>query len=431
MLKRLILVGTDFLRYNAASRIALSYAIGARDTLAPLSGSNATATALLRRTFAARLRGRAHRSARLERRIIHAYQQWSPDGFDWDRFFPDSKPRLVQKSIILKPPKANGEKGVLFVSFESNWLRLLRYADVKKLAADYNLVLSPTWSPPYDLAFLVAYRLWPGTLVTILSNLDDEIIFHELTPNVVTVPLLASSWVDPDTFCPLSNGEKRHDIVMLATFAHYKRHFALFRAISEMRKKPRVLILGHRQDGRTRTSLEEEATLFGVGKQVTILEALPDREMIRALQSAKVCAIMSMGEGSCVAVAESLFANVPVGLVAGANIGSRAFINAYTGRFLRSDCLAEDLESFIREFSAYNPRRWMIENKASYVDSCRILNESLKSLARKQGRPWTTDIASMHWRPNPVFACQADRDSLRQEYLLFERRYGIGIELRV
>jgi hypothetical protein len=150
--------------------------------------------------------------------------------------------------------------------------------------------------------------------------------------------------------------------------------------------------------------------------------------MIQALQSGKVSVIMSMGEGACVAVSESLFADVPVAVVQGANIGSRAFINSKTGRFLRRNNIADDLEAFVSEFSAYSPRKWMLENKVSYLESSRVLNDCLKKLAISEGRLWTTDVATMHWRPYPVFASTADRESMRKEYERFEFEFGVRIE---
>ena len=427
-LNRIRLIAPDYLKYNQPARLIAGGLLGLLNSVGASRDSNSAAEKLLKLTFAARLCGRGHLSAAVERKIRSTLKKWSIENFDWDKFFPDSKPKLVQRSLILKRPGANGEKGVLFVAFEYNWLRLLRYADVNKLARDYDLVLSPTWSPPHDLPFLVAYRLWPSTLFTILSNFDDEPVFQRLAPNIATIPLLASSWVDPSLFESKQIQEKCFDIVVLSNFATYKRHFALFRALSTMHKKATVLILGRKWGDRTRSDLEKEAKLFGVFDQITIAEGLPDEIMVGALQSGKVSVIMSMGEGACVAVTESLFADVPVALIQGANVGSRGFINPKTGRFLRRNSIADDLEAFVSEFSTCSPRKWMLENKASYLDSSRILNDRLKKLAVSEGRLWTTDIATMHWRPYPVFASTTDRESMQTEYDRFESAYGVRIE---
>jgi len=282
MLKKIKLIVADYLRYQPQVGVIVSDLIQTRDRFSSEKTPNEIAGSLFSLTAAARVRGREHWSARLEDTIRRKLARWSPDGFDWDAFFPNTKTRLIQKSIILKKPGPGGERGVLFVAFEDNWLRLLRYADVAKLATDYELVLSPTWSPPHDVPFLVASKLWPGPLCTILSNLDDEPIFHRLVSNVVTIPLLASSWVQPDIFAPRAGVEKKYAIAVLANFATYKRHFALFRAMSHMRRKPRLLVIGHQLQGRTAETVLEEARMFGVAESVTIAKGLPDEEMIRA-----------------------------------------------------------------------------------------------------------------------------------------------------
>ena len=426
--QRLRLIAGDYVKYNPLSRAVAARAVQSVTTFSRPVNSNQVAKLLLRLTFAARLLGRKRNSLALEERIVDLSQQWSPADFDWDVFFPNSKRKLIQKAIILKRPKS-GEKGVLFVAFEDNWLRLFRYADIGRLAEQYDLVLSPTWSPPYDFPFLIAHRLWPSTLITILSNLDDIPVFHRLTPQVVTVPLLASSWVHPEIFPAPPTNRKKFDIAVLSTFANYKRHFALFRAISQMCSRPNVIVLGHAWGGRSRAVVEEEARLFGVLDQVTFAEALPDKEMIDMLQSAKVSVIMSLAEGACVAVAESLFADVPVGLIESANVGSSTFINEKTGCFLRPAHIPEDLQAFIQRSATYHPRQWMLANGISHRDSSRVLNETLKTLALQRDQQWTTDIATMHWRPNAEFDSPADLEEMRPEYARFEAEFGLPVQL--
>jgi hypothetical protein len=424
------LIAGDYLKYNPSSRAGAAHLLRVLAALQRPRNANAIAKLLFRLTLVARLLGRDRCPVSVERHIQALVRQWSPDAFDWDSFFPNSKKKLVQKAIILKQPEPRGEKGILFIAFEDNWLRLFRYADIKKLSSQYELVLSPTWSPPYDLPFLIAQRLWPSRLITILSNLDDVPVFRRLTPNVETVPLLASSWVHPEIFALPERVEKRFDVVILANFANYKRHFALFRTVSQIPSKPKVLVLGHAWGGRSRAVLEREARAFGVLEHVTFAEALPDKEMIKALKSARVSVITSLAEGACVAVAESLFADVPVALIEGANVGSRAFINEQTGRFLRPSHISEDLEAFIRESAKYSPRKWMLEHGTSHTDSARMLNEALRQHALAQGQSWTTDIVNMHWRPNAEFDSPIERENMRPEYARFEAEFGIPVQLR-
>lgn len=427
-IKRLRLVATDRVKFSRTAHWLYSHLLEHTGGPADAGDPNAVARSLQRLTQAARLGCRLRNLDRLEAKIRETAAHWRPADLDWDRFFPDSGSRLVRRSILLKRPRPNGEKGVLFIAFEDEWLRLFRYARLAQLAQDYDLVLSPTWSPPHDLPFLTAATLWPSTLFMILSNHDDLPVFPRLASKVKAVPLLASSWVRPELFAPFGDPVKSYDVAMLANFAQYKRHFALFRALRNM-EKTTALLLGRGWAGRTRQTIEEEARLFGVLDRITIQEGLEDAEMIAALQSAKVSVILSMREGSCVAVAESLFANVPVGLLEGANIGSRIFINEQTGCFLRPGALAEDLAGFLRRYRVYEPRQWALENGISCTASTAILNDALKSSAKAAGRPWTVDIVPLHWRPNAEFLNPGDKESMRDEYARFEKAYGVTIAL--
>ena len=58
-----------------------------------------------------------------------------------------------------------------------------------------------------------------------------------------------------------------------------------------------------------------------------------------------------------------MMAGTPVGLVEEAEIGSRAFINAETGAFLREgEHFAEDLRELLERSVSMSPREWAVEN---------------------------------------------------------------------
>jgi Glycosyl transferases group 1 len=415
----------DTLRYHPAFRTALAFAIYLRGFFRSPADANSVAAQTGHYFRGARIADRPALQHRLEEKARETFAHFTTERFDWERFFPFAGPRLIEKSILLKLPRAGGERGVLFISFEENWVRLFRYANIAALANDYDLVLSPTWSPPHDLAMQIASHLWPRRLYSILSNMEDEAIFRRLYPNIVPVPLLASHWVNPDFFAP-RNVAKEFDIAMLANFAQYKRHFALFRALRDARRL-KVVLLGRKWEGRTADVLLQEADELGVRDQITIREGLDDEAMIRTLQSAKVSVIMSMTEGSCVAVAEALFADVPVGLIRDARVGSRCFINPATGRFLDASHLGAELERFVADAASFAPRRWMLENRHGYRDSSQALNKLLRQRAHEEELPWTADLVDMQWRPNPEYLSASAAAEFRPAYADFEGRYGIGL----
>jgi glycosyltransferase involved in cell wall biosynthesis len=431
------LVASDWARYNSATKWVMGVALDAEDRLSTVNDADSIARSLQRLTRAARGVRRGQLLEGRERRIRERMDRWPARDLDWEAFYPGSEPRLVQKALILKEPWPGGEKGVLFVAFEDNWLRLLRYANLTRLASDYELILSPTWSPPHDLAMLLAARLWPGDVYTIMSNFEDEPAFGRLASNLRAIPLLASSWVNPAMFEARSPTEKRFDIAVIANFAKYKRHFALFRAMRDMDPKISAVLLGHGWGGRTRKNIEDEARAFGVLDRITVMDNATDalvnpaaftEPVPHVMHSSRVSVIMSLGEGSCVVVAESLFADVPVGMIETARIGSSAFINEATGRLLRPAHIAEDLTRLIADAGSMHPRKWMLENGKSAWDSSALLNDTMRRAARAQGAPWTVDLAPMQWRPNAEYLRGEDGERLGPEYTRFADAYGIPVQ---
>jgi glycosyltransferase involved in cell wall biosynthesis len=427
-LDRARLVAIDRLRFSKAVRLFSSIAIEERERLRPLRSPDDVARSVGNLCRAARARYGLAGTSRISERMNELMRQWSPDGFHWDKFFPANGSKSVSRALILKRPRAGGEKGVLFLAFEFLWMRLFRYANLGALSRDYDLVLSPTWSPPHDLAFFIANRLWPGELFTILSNFDDAGAFESVYRNVHPIPLLASSWVDPRAIGADGEAEKQYDFVMLANFAEYKRHFALFRALARMQRSTKVLLLGVPWAGRSRETLERDAELLGVREQVVIKEGLYGDAMFRELRLAKVSVVLSLLEGSCVAVTESLFAGLPVGVLKNARIGSKAFINSSTGRLLNEGSLASELADFAAHYRNYEPRKWALEAGIGCQESSKVLNEHLKKAADPRGLPWTADIVSMHWRPDPRYVCPDDEEAMREEYATFGSKYGVTIE---
>ncbi len=427
--RRLTIQQRDWLRFSPWARWFTSFAINAlcRIREPRTVGECARQTGVLCR--AARICPSEGLLRRIEGLLLARLSKLDTSQLNWDESFPAASDNNVRKAIILKRPNPPHERGVLFVAFEDQWLRILRYGNLERLARDYHLVLAPTWSPPHDVPFLLATRMWRSPFFHILSNLDDCGAFARLSRNAIPVPLISSHWVHPSIFEPRRTVEREYDIVVLANFSSYKRHFVLFSALARMPKATRVLLLGKSWEGRTADTLREEARLWGVENLVTIREGLPDTQMIEAMQSAKVGAIFSANEGACVAVAELMFADVPVALLANANVGSRAFIGPDTGVFLRRSHVAADLSAFVRRHRDFASRNAMLAKGVSCFESTRILNAAIMRKALEWKEPWTADIVAHTWRPNPTYVCVEDRERMHDAYHEFPDKYGVTLQL--
>jgi glycosyltransferase involved in cell wall biosynthesis len=370
----------------------------------------------------------------VDRRLAGAVRATSLQGLDWSRQFPETAEPLIRNCIILKTPTA-GERGVLLITFEDQWLRMLRHADVEALARDYELVLSPTWSPPYDLAIATVAGLWPGERIfTLLSNFADEEVYARFHPKLRPVPLLASSWVDPAVFAS-AEAKKEFDVVMVANFSPYKRHRAFFAALAAARRqgrKLRVLLAGVPWQGRTAASLQAMADEYGVGDQIAIKVDLSDSDLRAAIRSARTAVIFSLIEGSCVAAAECLLLDVPLGMLANAHIGSKAFINQQTGRLLRPGARKAgiDLARFVDDAASFRPREWMLGHGITFKGSTKTLNAAIRSEIVRAGGAWTTDLVEhRHVRLRPRYDLPADAARFAPLYQAFPGRYRISIEL--
>jgi hypothetical protein len=376
---------------------------------------------------AARLATSDLRLQQIEARISDCLRRADFSKLDWRKFEPAVADRTIPKAVILKPWISEREKGVVFVSFEYQWVRLLQHCDVNEFARRYLLVVSPTWSPPHGLINHVFPAVYPGPIFCLISNRNDLEIFPRLSPKYVMVPLFASSWVNPGLYEPLAFEKKDIDLLMLANFGKYKRHFALFRALRDLPTSTRVVLIGQHNGARTREVLLAEAASYGVAGRFELRESVSDAEVNDSLRRAKVSVILSRREGSCVAVVESMFANTPVGMYEDAAIGSRVFINENTGRLLKHEQLGAQLARFIAEARQFSPRQWAMDNHLSCFGSTEVLNGVLKTHMLAAGQEWTQDIAAHHWRPDPQLVNEADKIKMSPAYTDLETRLGIRI----
>jgi glycosyltransferase involved in cell wall biosynthesis len=363
-------------------------------------------------------------------RRLAAHAATLRDGFQipWETLYPASSAKALDYAAILKAP-SDGERGVLLVCFEHNFVRLARHADLGCLARDYDLVVSPTWSPPFDLAIMLLAARWPRKLITMLSNFADETLYPRFVPNTVAVPLLASSWVHPDLMTPSSTPvRKTVDLVMLANFGVYKRHFALFRALRRVKRPLRVRLMGVPMDGRTGKDIQRMALDYGVDDRVEVIESPSDEALRHALQEAYAAVILSRREGSCIAVAEMIMMNLPVLMLRDAHVGSKAFITSSTGLLVDEPDLPRGLEEIVDRAPTMSPRESLLRAGVDCFTSTRTLNEHMRRRAIDNGEPWTRDILPHAIvRLAPAHASERDAAAVADAYRGFGDRYGVGL----
>lgn len=369
--------------------------------------------------------------------LMMAIEEWMQRRLDhipvevlWSWMPAEAPEAKVNKTAILKPATAD-EKGVLFISFESQWEHLTSLGPERlaKLAQEYDLVLAPTWSPPHCVVNLVFPRLYPGLIHCTISNLRDLTILPRLSPRYRPLRLFASSWVHADLYQPRARAERDIDLVMVANFGRYKRHHSVFHALAQMpvSKRPRITLVGQPHGDRTAEVLIREMKAYGVEESFTLRSRISDAEVVDILGRSRAALITSLREGSCVAVVESMMADTPLALLRGAEIGSAAFLNDHTGRWLDEEKLVEQLPRFIAESDQFSPRAWLLENEVECRASTRLLNEHLRAQALAEGRVWTRDIFPHHWRPDPRFLEPEHKVAATAATLALKEKLGLNL----
>jgi glycosyltransferase involved in cell wall biosynthesis len=328
------------------------------------------------------------------------------------------------KGIILKPPVSSREKGVLYLTFEEQWLRLLQSGHVAEIAEEFEVVLGPSTSPPPHAELLLMAKLWPGRVYSLLGNFDDAELMRTLSPRIVPLPLLASSWVDPEDYTPHLGRPKEYDLVMLAHFDRVKRHWLFFDALRKLPRSYRVLLMGVPLGGRSEEDLRKEARALGVEGRFELLLRPSRDEVMSGLARARASLVFSKQEGACIAVTESLFAGTPVGLFRDARIGSRAFVNEQTGVLLDRSRLAEQLRELVETSGRYRPREWAVDH-ISCRKSLGVLNDVLAGAARESGAAWTRDLLPIRKDLVPSYLSARDDEEMRAVYEDFARRFGL------
>jgi glycosyltransferase involved in cell wall biosynthesis len=329
-------------------------------------------------------------------------------------------------SAILKRPGPDGELGYLLVEFEPELEKLARSPHLGSIQAEYDILFLATWQPYHSEPLCMFAGRAERPLVLMPSSRADYELGREVQRDMVCMPFQSSSWVHPRFF--VESPRKDVDILMLANFSAYKRHWVLFEALRDLPRSLRVVLIGVPYQ-RTREDLLREARLFGTEDRFEILESPPNEVVADHLARARVFLGMTYLEGSYISIGEALMSNTPVGLFRDAIVGSKDYINPETGvLFDPGRPLAPQILSFLERAHTFTPGRWARANIASEVNSAK-LNGLLRDLAASQGRPWTRDIEPVHCRH---FRFHYDREGAEEEfrpaYDQFRERYGITIE---
>lgn len=316
----------------------------------------------------------------------------------------------LTRSILLKAPGTGGEKGVLLMYFEYNWVRLalgIPAAEFDSFDREFDLILSTSWSPTDYAALSLLLARTQSPLFIQPCNHGEADKLRMLHPRIQVLDSLPCDWIDPAFYPPSNPSQRDIDFLMVANWGEFKRHWDFFAALTRLPRELRVVLVGQKEAGRDADFIRRLATQIGVPQDLEIHQSLGIAQ-VTALQSrAKVSLIFSRREGCCVASVESLFAGCALGMRADAHVGPLRYIHEQTGLRLRPGHLAEDLARLLDLSKNLEPAHWAASNISCQQTYLKV-NQALQASATTRKLPWTTDLCAPHWRPYPAYIHQED-----------------------
>lgn len=414
------------LRYNHALRRSYGHLLWARSRLDPPG-----ARRLDRLCTAYSLLGRGPARESIAAEIApwidgHQSHIWRREQIGRERHAGHLKAHghgFVSRTVMVKAPGENGEKGVLITYFEYNFQRLLDgIGDYRRFTDKYTVVYSTSWSPTsyHLLGNLLAETTGPVFMQA--CNYHEIPALNAFHPRVRCLDTLPCDWLEPSYYEPRPFNERDIDLLVVSNWAPFKRHWALFNALRELPENLRIVCVGQPETGHDLQKMRELQAMLGSRQNIEYLQSVPIGQVTALQCRAKVCAIFSRREGCCVAAAESLMAGAALALIEDACIGPLAYVNERTGFALDDYHIAEGLREAFAHAHERKPRDYALEHLACEVSAGK-LNALLKKEALAEGRPWTRDIETPVWRPYPRLLKAEAKETLKPAYADLHKTY--------
>jgi glycosyltransferase involved in cell wall biosynthesis len=325
------------------------------------------------------------------REAIYSYPQNAPISKNITRFIEHPESILNGCALILKTPSEN-EKGVLYLFYSYLYPLLLRTFDARKITQKYRLVLEPSWSGFCDLSILCTSQLQQDIVVG-YGEPRDASFLNSVCKNLIPGNFTGNTWIDVETFKPIQGTNKDIDVIVVASWAWYKRHWAIFEALKTLRKrghKLKVALVGYPVD-MTMSELQDLASSYGILDQIEFYERVSTQEVNQLLNRSKVNLLWSRREGTPRTIPEGMAAGVPAIIRKGFNYGAAYnHINDQTGIYSDEKSLPNDILRIIAEAEHFNPRPWIIKHMTPET-STQNLNDALKKIAANNNENFFKD----------------------------------------
>jgi glycosyltransferase involved in cell wall biosynthesis len=338
---------------------------------------------------------------------------WETHQIGWKRYQSqlDYSP-AASRTLILKAPQANGEKGVIISCFEYNWLRILSGIEpFDDFDAHYTLILSTTSSPTNYNMLALALEKIKGPVFVIPCNVRDIPKLKKIHPRIQPLDMLACDWLNPAHFAPKPWLDRNIDILLVSNWAPVKRHWHFFDILRQLPASLKVVCIGQPEGSFTLEHIRELQKKHGAPQNIDFLERIPIEEVNELQCNSKIAIILSRREGCCVAAVEGLMAGAWLAMLENAYVGPLDYINKGTGARLNPRTASQQLLGLLRNPPERSPNLWAKSNISCY-QSTEKLNGILKTIATQSGQPWTENLTIPCWHPFPCFVDSTDEIKL-------------------
>lgn len=322
------------------------------------------------------------------------------------------------KRLLILSAKKPSELGVLAIKFTENFKYFMAIFDIKKLSRDYIVLFEPSFSGYFDEDILCLMGLSVPAIIESPEKIDYEFI-RSLNVNLIPTELGASSWVDNRVFHEEQNVEKIYDVIMVALWADFKRHYHLFEALSKCKNKNkiRVALVGAPWPN-SMQDIKYQAEYYDVLDNIDFYERLTQKDINSLLNKSKTAILLSKKEGINKSIIESMHANVPTFVLEGFNYGYKyPYINEHTGGFIEKSGLTEFLDNIDKMLmeNSYTPRKW-ISAHMSAEHSTSILKKVLEDVEQRYEIKINKNIVHKINNPDFDYRDKNDRELFRSDY---------------
>lgn len=326
------------------------------------------------------------------KRILVDYVDSSNNLTITDKFVQNPEKLFPEMCIVLKGNRSD-ERGVILLKYSYSFPLFMKIFDIEKIAKKYFIVLEPSWNGYFDLNIL-CYHLASEPVFVQTQEPSDYKFLESIRTNLIPVNMGTNWWVDYNVFRPL-NMEKEIDVIMVASWANFKRHYKFFRILREIKKHGqsiRVVLVGYPIQ-RTLEEIREQAEYFHVDDQIEFYEWLTPKEVNVQMNRARINLVWSRFEGNNRVILEGLFANIPFILREGFNYGYKYhFVNNETGVYANEDNLADTISYVLSNTHRFAPRKWAMRSM-TYEIATRELFKAIRKKAYSVGEKFDEEMA--------------------------------------